>query len=86
MTEFGASASPEIRQVVDAVAVLSRQASALGTPREVSQREVCRHLGLDRASVSRRVTTAKRLGMIYDLETVRGRPSRLVLGDRIAPA
>lgn len=41
------------------------------------------HLGLDKSAVSRRVRVAKHLGYLVDLETRRGMPCRLVLGEAL---
>ncbi len=48
---------------------------------DVSLPELAENLKLDKATVSRRVRAARDRGYLKDLETKRGRPSKLVLGD-----
>ncbi len=65
-----------VRETVNAVArVLA------GGADEVTTTEVSRELGLDKGSGYRRVQTAISAGYLRNLETRRGRPARLVLGD-----
>ena len=70
-------AVPEsVRQTVAAV-----RRCAGGSSREVTVQEVARTLGIDKSAASRRVRVALDRGYLENLETQRGRPLRLVLGD-----
>jgi hypothetical protein len=77
------SVKPETRQTVEAIRALGgkRSDNLLGEPATVMNDEVARHLGLDKSSASRRIGDAIDQGYIVNLESYRGRPARLVLGD-----
>ena len=62
-----------VRETVDAVASLKKD--------EVSLGELAAKLGLDKSAASRRLRDATERGYIVNLETRRGRPARIVLGD-----
>jgi len=62
-----------VRETVDAVASLKKD--------EVSLSELAAKLGLDKSAASRRLRDATERGYIVNLETRRGRPARIVLGD-----
>jgi hypothetical protein len=62
-----------VRETVDAVSTLKK--------REVSLGELATRLGLDKSVTSRRVRDATDRGYLINLETRRGRPARIVLGD-----
>jgi len=62
-----------VRETVDAVLSLKK--------REVSLSELAERLGLDKSVTSRRARDATDRGYIVNLETRRGRPARIVLGD-----
>jgi MarR family protein len=62
-----------VRETVDAVSALKKN--------EVSLGELAAKLGLDKSVTSRRVRDATDRGYLVNLETRRGRPARIVLGD-----
>ena len=68
-----ATVSTTVRETVDAVAALKRD--------EVSLRELAAKLALDKSVTSRRLRQATEFGYLVNLETRRGRPARIVLGD-----
>jgi hypothetical protein len=80
---FGAAASLSNaqREAVEAVRVLSGQNEG-----PVTFEEVARHLGLDRASVRRRLARPLREGYVVNEEPHRNRPARLRPGDRVPEA
>lgn len=80
--DAGATVRPEVRQVVEAVAEL-REAMSASPEEGVKQREIVQHLDLEKGTVSRRVRDALRDGYLRNLETRRGHPHKLVLGDPI---
>jgi hypothetical protein len=43
--------------------------------------DVSKQLGLDKSATSRRIGTARRAGYLENLESQKGRPLRLVLGE-----
>lgn len=65
----------EVRELVTKVRELA------GAEREVTQRELVAALGLDKATVSRRVAAALRAGYLVNREEKRGKPHRLRPGD-----
>jgi hypothetical protein len=73
-------AGAKVREVVRAVA----EHLARGH-RYASQSEVMAALKLSKASVSRRVSAAKRGGWLLDHETVKGHPAKLALGEPLPP-
>ncbi|MGH2667534.1 MAG: hypothetical protein ACRDH5_00150 [bacterium] len=81
-----ATVSASIRETVAAVA-LALDAAALkkSVPEDgeaaVTNAAVARELGLDPGATSRRVRAAVAAGYLSNLETRRGRPARLVLGE-----
>ncbi len=77
------SVKPETREAVEAVGALGgdRSEDLLGSPATVTNDEVARRLELDKSSSSRRVADAIEQGYLVNLETHRGRPLRLVLGE-----
>jgi hypothetical protein len=62
-----------MRETVDAVSALKKH--------EVSLGELAAKLGLDKSATSRRVREATDRGYLVNLETRRGRPARIILGD-----
>lgn len=48
---------------------------------EVSVSEIAKHLKIDKSAASRRVRSALDAGYLQNLETKKGRPARLILGD-----
>jgi hypothetical protein len=70
-----ASVPASVRDTVQAVA------ESAGAGNETSVSRVAKHLELDKSAVSRRVQAAIARGFLKNLETGRGRPARLVLGD-----
>ncbi len=68
-----ATVSATVRETVDAVAALNKN--------EVSLGELAAKLRLDKSVTSRRLRQATGLGYLVNLETRRGRPARIVLGD-----
>jgi MarR family len=62
-----------VQETVNAVAAPNKQ--------EVSLGELAAKLGLDKSVTSRRVRDATDRGYVVNLETRRGRPARIVLGD-----
>jgi hypothetical protein len=79
------SVKPETRQTVEAVRVrgTARAGDSIDGPGTVTNDEVAKHLGIDKANASRRVNDAIAQGYLANLEISRGRPSRLVLGERL---
>lgn len=73
-----ATVKPETRETVAAVRTLS---AADDTEAGVAQAALVRYLRLDRGTISRRVRAALDNGYLRNLETRRGRPAQLVLGD-----
>jgi hypothetical protein len=71
----GATVSSLTRDTVEAVKRLSPSAEP------VSVSAVARALQIDRSSASRRVNVALERGFLKNLETVQGRPFKLVIGD-----
>ena len=70
------SAVPKtMRETVEAVATLSRGKN------EATTGQVAVALKLDRSAASRRIRTAVSRGFVKNLETKRGQPARLVLGE-----
>ena len=83
---FGESAGTEVsgkvRETVEAVAALLKAKPIVGDERAtVAVIEVSKRLGLDKSAASRRVRTASQAGYLENLESRKGRPSRLVLGE-----
>jgi hypothetical protein len=70
---FAEGIEATVQETVDAVAVLNKQ--------EVSLGELAAKLALDKSSASRRLRDATDRGYRVSLETRRGRPARIVLGD-----
>jgi len=68
-----ATVSTTVRETVDAIAALKKD--------EVSLGELAAKLRLDKSVTSRRLRQATELGYLVNLETRRGRPARIVLGD-----
>ena len=68
-----ATVSTTVRETVDAVAALKKD--------EVSLGELAAKLALDKSVTSRRLRQATEFGYLVNLETRRGRPARIVLGD-----
>jgi len=62
-----------VRETVDAVSSFQKS--------EVSPGELASKLALDKSATSRRVKDAADRGYLVNLETRRGRPARIVLGD-----
>lgn len=69
----GSSVSTTVRDTVQVVTDLS--------PDEVSVGQVAKQLNIDKSAASRRVQSAIKAGYLQNLETKKGRPARLVLGD-----
>ena len=65
--------SSTVRETVDAVGALKKDELSLG--------ELAAKLALDKSVTSRRLRQATELGYLVNLETRRGRPARIVLGD-----
>jgi hypothetical protein len=74
---IGATVSNTVRETVAAV-----RKHAEGHA-EVTVAAVAEELKLDRSAALRRVRAATERGYLKNLETGRGRPARLVLGDRL---
>lgn len=72
----GATVSQTVREAVKAVEELVGAA-----PEGVTVAALAKALKLDKASASRRQRAAVEAGYLRNLETVRGKPARLVLGD-----
>jgi hypothetical protein len=68
-----ATVSATVRETVDAVVALDKH--------EVSLGELAAKLRLDKSVTSRRLRQATEFGYLVNLETRRGRPARIVLGD-----
>jgi hypothetical protein len=62
-----------VRETVDAVASLKKDELSLG--------ELAAKLALDKSVTSRRLRQATEFGYLVNLETRRGRPARIVIGD-----
>lgn len=73
--------SAVVRETVDAVRGLLADRAGESHNEGVSQTELMKVLRLGRTAVSRRVALALDLGYLHDLESRKGRPARLVLGD-----
>jgi hypothetical protein len=72
----------ETRRTVEAVAALGvGVVDGADEQASVTNDEIAKRLGLDKSSTSRRVNDAIAQGYIVNLEPLRGRPSRLVLGE-----
>ena len=71
-----ATVSPVVRETVLAVTKLIDSGKD-----SVSLSDLVNELNLDRSAISRRVSTAKSKGYLKDLESKRGRPSKLVIND-----
>jgi hypothetical protein len=77
-----ATVSPATRETVEAVKKLvSGRLGSNGTEPSVSVAQLAKHLELDKGSVSRRVKEARERDYLVNLETRRGKPMRLVIGD-----
>ena len=81
---IGASVSEPVRETVAALAELvpsydPEDKQAVGA----SLSQVAKALKLDKSTVSRRVRMAVEAGFLTNLETKRGRPARLVVGDPV---
>jgi hypothetical protein len=74
---IGASVSVTIREIVETISEIKMLAGA----EEVRVIDVARHLKLDNSVASRRIRVTEEKGYIRNLETHKGRPKRLVLGD-----
>jgi hypothetical protein len=68
-----ATVSNTVRETVDAVAALKKDEISLG--------ELAAKLELDKSVTSRRLRQATEFGYLVNLETRRGRPARIVIGD-----
>jgi hypothetical protein len=68
-----ATVKKELRETVEAVQRLAKA--------EVSVAEISKALGLDKSSASRRVKSATSNGYLVNLETGKGKPARIALGD-----
>src|SRR5260370_17602123 len=68
-----ATVSTTVRETIDAVAALKKDEISLG--------ELAAKLRLDKSVTSRRLRQATEFGYLVNLETRRGRPPRIVLGD-----
>jgi hypothetical protein len=78
----GTEVSGTVRETVEAIAALLEAKPAGRDERAtVTVVEVWKRLRLDKSAAARRVRAAKQAGCLDDLETWRGRPSRLVLGE-----
>lgn len=77
----GATVSPTVREAVKAVEELGGSA-----PEGVTVTALAKALKLDKASASRRQRMAVEAGYLRNLESVRGKPARLVLGDPLPEA
>jgi len=71
-----ATVSPAVRETVTAVSELCDEGA--GAPASLGQ--LTARLRLDKSAVSRRVTVARKLGFLINLETRKGRPAQLALG------
>jgi hypothetical protein len=72
----GASVPRVVRETVEAVRTVTRQ-----HPCGVSLSAIAEHLGLDKGTVSRRVSQAKELGFLIDEQEKRGQPAMLKIGE-----
>ena len=71
-----------VRETVEAVAALLKEKPAVRDERAtVTVMEVSKQLCLDKSATSRRIGTACRAGYLENLESGKGRPLRLVLGE-----
>jgi len=75
-----------IRQTVEAVGRICSKKEAnerrtTGEPITATIKEVAKRLGLDRSSGSRRISKALYGGYLKNLESKRGQPKQLVIGD-----
>jgi hypothetical protein len=68
-----ATVSATVRETLDAAVALNKN--------EVSLGELAAKLRLDKSVISRRLRQATEFGYLVNLETRRGRPARIVLGD-----
>ena len=73
-----ATVKPEVRETVEAVSRLLDDGNA-----EIPQTYLARVLELDKSSISRRVAAALDGGFLKNLEDRKGRPARLVLGEKL---
>jgi hypothetical protein len=83
---FGESAGTEVsdtvRETVEAVAaLLEAEPTVINGETTVAVVAVSKRLGLDKSAASRRVRAACKDGYLENLESRKGRPSRLVLGE-----
>ncbi len=79
--QIDAGVSDSLKETVDAVkALLDGKDSE---DKYVSQSETKNHLKLDRSSTSRRIRVALEKGYLKNLETQKGKPHKLVLGDSL---
>jgi hypothetical protein len=74
------SVSPEIRETIAAVEVLSERDVLMDGVRNT---QVAAALGIDKSTAMRRTRTAVTRGFLHNLETGRGRPARLLIGDPV---
>lgn len=77
----GATVSQTVRKAVEAVEELIGAA-----PEGVTVAALAKALKVDKASASRRQRAAVEAGYLRNLESVRGKPARLVLGDPLPEA
>ena len=78
----GTEVSGTVRETVGAVAALLEAKPTGGEERAtVAVVEVAKRLDLDKGAASRRVRAATQAGYLENLESRKGRPSRLVLGE-----
>jgi hypothetical protein len=78
--------SKKIRQTIYAVGEICSfkeegERRVAGEQASATMREVAKEVGIDRSSASRRVKEALKYGYLKNLETKRGQPHRLVIGD-----
>ena len=72
-----ATVSPAVRETVKTVSELCDEAA--GAPASLGQ--LTTRLRLDKSAVSRRVSVARKLGFLINLETRKGRPAQLALSN-----
>jgi hypothetical protein len=75
-----------VQETVKAVAAIIAETPSLTETKEVNQSDLAARLKLDKAAVSRRVSECLSRGYLRNLEerkSGRGRPARLVLGDKL---
>jgi hypothetical protein len=78
----GTEVSATVRETVEAVAgVLRAKPAGIDERATATVVEVAERLGLDKGAASRRVRAATQAGYLENLETRKGRPSRLVPGE-----